>query len=241
MTIGRAEFAVGLTAWLLLVPAYAGPMLTPPAGAGTDPPPPWHVVGLPQQTKPLTRFSVVDVDARRAVKIEADESYGNLVHPLTPLRVPAHLGWQWRVERGLAHADLHRKSGDDTAVKVCVFFDEPMSALSFGERQLIRLARARSSEPVPTATVCYVWDQSLPPETEIDSAFTRRLRYIVLENSRAADRWLVERRDLGADFKLAFGAETSEVPAIVGIAIGADADNTKDHSVAYVSDLALEP
>ncbi|MDQ2733660.1 MAG: DUF3047 domain-containing protein [Pseudomonadota bacterium] len=241
MTTGRARFAACLLASMLLVPAYAGPMLTPPAGAGTEPAAPWHVVGLPGQTKPFTRFSVVDIDARRAVKIEADKSYGNLVLPLNPLRVPAHLAWQWRVERGLAHADLHRKSGDDTAVKVCVFFDEPMSALSFVDRQLIRLARARASEPLPTATVCYVWDYGSPAGSEIDNAFTRRLRYIVLENSSAGPRWAAERRDLGADFILAFGSESADVPAIVGIAIGADADNTKDHSIAYVSGLSLEP
>jgi hypothetical protein len=31
------------------------------------------------------------------------------------------------------------------------------------------------------------------------------------------------------------------VPAITGIAVGADADNTKAHSVSYVSGLVLEP
>jgi hypothetical protein len=31
------------------------------------------------------------------------------------------------------------------------------------------------------------------------------------------------------------------VPPIVGIAVGADSDNTKSHSVAYVSGIVLEP
>ena len=31
------------------------------------------------------------------------------------------------------------------------------------------------------------------------------------------------------------------VPAITGIAVGADADNTKSHSISYVSNLVLEP
>ena len=175
------------------------------------------------------------------MRIEADQSYGNLVQVLPPLRVPAHLAWQWRIERPLAHADLHRKSGDDTAVKVCVFFDEPMDAISFGERQLIRYARSRSADPVPTATLCYVWDASAAPGTEIDNAFTRRLRYIVIENGAPLPaRWVSERRDLAADFLQAFGGEVSAVPPIIGVAVGADADNTREHSVAYVSDLALE-
>ncbi|MDQ6679691.1 MAG: hypothetical protein M3Y67_01830, partial [Pseudomonadota bacterium] len=45
------------------------------AGSGTAPAPPWHVVGLPQQTKPYTQFTVVDIDGKRALRIEADKSY----------------------------------------------------------------------------------------------------------------------------------------------------------------------
>jgi hypothetical protein len=61
------------------------PLLASLAGSGTEPPPPWHVAGLPKQAKPFTRFSVVDVDGRRAFRGEADSSYGNLVHAVTAL------------------------------------------------------------------------------------------------------------------------------------------------------------
>jgi hypothetical protein len=69
--------------------AQAEPLLTPFSGATGTPPPPWKVSGLPQQTKPFTRFSVVDIDGKRAVKIEADLSYGNLVHPVKDIAAPA--------------------------------------------------------------------------------------------------------------------------------------------------------
>jgi hypothetical protein len=231
-----------LLAALAAAPAWGEPLLEPLAGAGPEPPVPWHVAGLPRQTKPFTRFSVVDLDGRRALKIEADRSYGNLVHPLKPLAPPLHLAWQWRVERPLEHTDLRQKSGDDTEVKVCVFFDEPMEQLSFGERQLLHLARARSAEPVPTATVCYVWDSQLPAGTALDNAFTRRLRYIVLQSgSSRLGQWIAEERDVGADFLRVFGSESPGVPPVVGVAVGADADNTKSQSVAYVADLVLAP
>ena len=198
--------------------------------------------GLPQQTKPFTRFTVIDLDGQRALKIEADESYGNLVHALKPVSPPLQLAWQWRVERLLEHADLRQKSGDDTAVKVCVFFDEPMEQLTFGERQLLRLARSRSTDAVPTATVCYVWDSRLPSGTVLDSPFTRRLRYIVLESGTSRlNQWIAEQRDVAADYLKVFGSESASVPPIIGVAVGADADNTKSHSVAYVRDLVLGP
>src|SRR5690349_18780136 len=56
--------------------------LQPFAGPGDTPRAPWTVVGLPHQSKPYTRFSLVELDGRRALRIEARSSYGNLVHPL---------------------------------------------------------------------------------------------------------------------------------------------------------------
>lgn len=238
----RSVAAVALAAALAAAPAWSEPLLGPLTGPGAAPPEPWHVAGLPQQSKPFTRFSVVDLDGRRALKIEAEESYGNLVHALSPVLPPLHLAWQWRVERPLEHTDLRQKSGDDTEIKVCVFFDEPMEQLSFGERQLLRIARSRSVEPVPTATVCYVWDSRLPTGTALDSPFTRRLRYIVLQSGTSRlDQWVAERRDVAADYLKVFGGESTSVPPIIGVAVGADADNTKSHSIAYVSELVLSP
>ncbi len=221
--------------------ALAQQALQPLEGSASEPPAPWHVVGLPQQTKPFTQFGVVEVEGRRALRIEADASYGNLVHALAP-QAGRHLAWQWRLDRPLADSDLRAKSGDDTAVKVCVFFDEPMDKLSFADRQLLKLARARSADPVPAATLCYVWDARLAAGTALDNAFTRRLRYIVLESgTEKQGRWVPERRDLVADFARTFGAECEVVPPIVGVAVGADADNTRGHSIAYVRQLVLEP
>jgi hypothetical protein len=219
----------------------ADPALAPFGASGGAPQAPWHVVGLPQQTKPFTRFSVVDIDGKRAVKIEADESYGNLVHPVQAA-APAHLAWQWRIEKPLENADLRQRSGDDTAVKVCVSFDLPIESISFAERQILRIARGKTSEPVPGASVCYVWDAKLAAGTALDNAFTRRIRYIVLESGNdRLDRWVGERRDVGADFLRLFKDESTTVPPIIGVAIGADADNTKSHTVSYVSGVTLEP
>ena len=156
--------------------------LTPFGASGGAPQAPWKVIGLPNQSKPFTRFSVVEVDGKRALKIEADLSYGNLVHPVKEVAAPAQLSWQWRIEKPIEAADLREKRGDDTAVKVCVFFDLPMDNVPFADRQLLRLARGKTSDPVPTATVCYVWDNKLAAGTTLDNAFTRRMRYIVLES-----------------------------------------------------------
>ncbi len=218
------------------------PLLTPFPSDSEQPAPPWQVQGLPNQTKPFTRFAVVDVDGRRALRVQAEESYGNLVHALAGVKPGLKLAWRWRVEKLIDAANLYEKTGDDVALKVCVFFDQPLESIPFVERQLLRMARSQASQPLPAATVCYVWDNALPPGTLLPSAFTRRLRYIVLQSgAQRLRQWVEERRDIGADFMRLFGDEVSALPPLIGVAVGADADNTRSRSLGFVSDLALQP
>ena len=238
----RCVVVLAGAALLPQVHAADPPLLTPFKESSADAPPPWAFIGLPGQTKPKTRFSVVEIDGRKALRVEAEESYGNVVHPLRFTGPAATLSWQWRVDEPIAAADLRTKQGDDTAIKVCVFFDMPLELVPFLERQLLKIAQSKTSDPLPAATVCYVWDTNLPVGTELDNAFTRRMRYIVLETGPAKLRlWKSEKRNVIADFTKLFGAESAKVPPIMGIAIGADADNTKTRSVGYVANIVLEP
>lgn len=235
---------IGLAAGLMAVTcgAWADALMPLDAGSGAVPPLPWHVAGLPMQRKPFTRFDVVELDGRRVLRVEADRSYGNLVHPLPSGTPGRYLSWRWRVDLPNERADLRIKAGDDSAAEVCVMFDLPMSALPFFDRQVVRLARAHSTELLPTATVCYVWDSHLPIGTTLDNVYTRRVRTIVLQGQGAPTAaWRSERRDVRADFLQLFGDEATTVPGIVGVGIGADADNTQSRSLSYVADLVLQP
>jgi hypothetical protein len=49
--------------------------------------------------------------------------------------------------------------------------------------------------------------------------------------------WVTVTRDLVADYRQAFGEEP---PAIVGVAIMTDADNTGEQATAWYGDLTLE-
>ena len=220
----------------------APPWLVQPAAAQDAPAPPWRVVGLPQQSKPFTRFSAVTLDGQRVLRVEAVAAYGNLVHPLVDLPETARrLSWRWRLDEPNPAADLRRKEGDDSPIKVCALFDLPTSALPFVERQVLRIARLRADETLPSASVCYVWDSHLPPGTVLDNAFTRRIRVIVLRGPEAPLRgWVSEQRDVVADFLRLFGDEATTAPPLVGVAIAADADNTQGRSVAFVTAIGLD-
>jgi Protein of unknown function (DUF3047) len=238
----RAVAVAALAGWMSIPATWAaGPLLTSPVGAGETPVAPWRVVGLPGQSKPYTRYTSVTVEGQRVLRVEADSSYGNLVHPLRAEGTPRILNWRWRVDEPNPQSDLRRKEGDDSPLKVCALFDLPIDAVPYVERQLLRVARMQSSDELPAATVCYVWDARLAPGTALDNAFSRRIRFIVLRGPETALRgWVTDQRDVRADFLRLFADEAKGVvPPLVGIAIGADADNTRRRSVGHVGEITL--
>lgn len=247
----RSSAGPGLTwllaaflAWAVAGLAQAQPAPPGPAAwltrlTGTGPvPEPWHFTTLPH--KHPTTFEVVRQDGQSVLKVQADDSYGNLVHPVrVALDGAATLAWRWRVERFVEGADLRSRSGDDGAAKLCVFFALPTDRLPLGERTRLALARSATGEDVPSETLCYVWDEKEAKNTLLPNAFTRRIRMLVLESGAAG--WRSERRSLLADYQRAFGDEARGLqPDIVGVAVSADADNTEGHGLAFFTDLEMQ-
>ena len=240
--------------WALLPATVAlaqtpAPLLTPLVSAGQLPPQiasAWAPGMLPGQTLPATLYQAELLDGQPAVRVEAKGSYGNLVHALAGTSAKARLSWRWRVDELNTAADLRRREGDDTSLKVCLLFDMPIERVPFVERQLLRLARGRTAQPLPAATLCYVWDARLAVGTLVDNAYSRRVRYLVLRSAAgprpaASRQWLSEQRDVAADFAAAFGDESPQAPPLQAVAIGADADNTQGRSLAHVADISLVP
>jgi hypothetical protein len=218
----------------------------------------WRVVTLPQQKSPVTRYSAESVAGRPALRVEARASYGNLVFEPAGVIAPAAVGtgvgtaagtmaprrvaWAWRVQQRNAASDISQKAGDDLAVKVCLSFELPLAQVPFVERQLLRLARSRTGENLPAATLCWVWGGSALAGQVLDNPYSRRVRYIVLRTqAEALDTWFEESREVAADFKRAFGDEAPTLPPLAAVVVAGDADNTGEHSIAHVAALRWLP
>lgn len=232
---------VMLVVTVTVIPVQA--QLLQPFSKAQDAQPPalWKLVGLPDKKVPLTSMEVVTVDRERVLRLRTENSYGVLSHPVDKLEGSAILQWRWRVDQPVPGADLQRKSGDDSAIKVCAMFDFPLERLGLFERNLLRLARQASKEQLPAATVCYVWDATLPVGMVLANAYTSRLRWLVLDSGGTPlGQWRTHRRNLRADLIEVFGEEAKDGASLVAIAVGADADNTRSESLAYLTDLTLE-
>ena len=179
------------------------------------------------------QFSLVLDAGQTVLKVDSRNSAGAIAVPAAKLgNLSSYtLVWRWKVDRLMANADMENKLSDDHSARLYVFFDVPIASLSFAERTKIRLARSLTGVDVPTAALCYVWDNKHRVGYTAWSPFTQRLRKIVLQSGPTSiGQWTSEARNVAADFKEAFGFDA---PAITGIAMGNDTDNTEDHVTAW--------
>jgi hypothetical protein len=187
---------------------------------------------------PPPRASLVDDGGDTVLELDSEAAAGAIVHAasIDPSATPI-LAWRWKVDRVVARANLERREGDDFAARVYVFFDLPLEALPFAARWKVRLARLLYGDAVPAAAICYVWDNVHAPGTTAWNAYTDRVRMVVLQSGAAnVGRWVEERRDLAADFRAAFGAQSGPVPRVGGIGAGNDTDQTGERVVARFGD-----
>lgn len=217
--------------------------LPPLVVAGQGPPHPgWLVSGLPAKYKvPTTRFEASPMGPDTVLKVQSERSYGTLVHAWRGT-APSALAWRWRVDQPVQQADIATRAGDDSPLKVCVMFDQPLADVPFLQRQALRLAQANSGTPLPPATLCYLWDHRYPAGTRLHNPYTARVRYLVVQGAESRlGTWQSVRRQPGPDFLAAFGDESAAVPPVLAVAVGADSDNTGSASLAYLADLHWAP
>jgi hypothetical protein len=205
------------------------------APAGAILPPGWQRY-IMSRHKPPAAVTVETQDGRSVVHIDADRSAGAIVDRFRTAP-DATLSWRWKIDHTVAKGDLNRRSGDDFAARVYVFFDVPTRQLSFGQRMTLSLARRLTGENLPAAAICYVWDNHHAPGTIAPNPFYAPVRTVVIESGNGkAGQWVSESRDLAADFRKAFGREP---PPITGVAIAADTDNTHAQANAWFGEVRL--
>lgn len=205
------------------------------AAAGAPPPAPWQHRTLPRVPQ-TNRFALVEVDGRTVLQVRSEAAASTLVHPLAldPQRHPL-LNWRWQVSNPVAASDFTRKDGDDYAGRVYVLFDYPTERLPLMQRLRMALARNVHGTELPTAAIAYVWGSAQPAGATGPNPYTDRVQMIVVESGAArAGQWVTVRRDVAADFEAVFG---EPAPAVIGVAVGADTDNTGEAVTTLFGDL----
>lgn len=196
----------------------------------------WEHLLLPG--KQPARFRYVRLDGREAMAATADSAASMLRRKV---RVePAGLGllrFSWKVPELLAGADLGVREKADSSVRIILAFEGDRSRLSARDLLLSDLVQSMTGEPMPYATLMYVWCSKRPEGAVIRSPRTDRIRKLVVESGGTRlNQWIEYERDIRADFRRAFGEEPG---ALVGIAIMTDSDNTRSRASAWYGPLQL--
>jgi Protein of unknown function (DUF3047) len=142
--------------------------------------------------------------------------------------------WRWKIENLLTRSDVTRKSGDDYPARLYITFEYDPEKVSLGRKLKYKAGRALFGD-IPIAALNYIWDTKTPVGTVVDNAFTDFAKMIVVESGAAkVGVWVEESRNVYQDYRQAF---SEDPPAINGVAIMTDTDNTKERAVAYYGDI----
>jgi hypothetical protein len=176
---------------------------------------------------------------RRALRGVADRSASGVAHPVgRRLARGTHLAWSWRVDLPPPDGDPGDREREDSAMRVALSFDGDRSTMPARELALSELSLLVTGKELPYATLVYSWaaDRRIG-EVVIDPRTTRVRTVVVANRAVGLRQWIRSRRDVWADFQVAFG----ETPGVLqGVALFVDADHTNSHAVGWYGDVALE-
>ena len=164
------------------------------------------------------------LDGRAAVHAHSAGGNSSLRAAL-PVPGVARLRFSWWVARLNAEADLRDGDVDDAVARVVLTFDgERETRFTARDHLLSELARLVTGEPLPYATLVYVWDNRYPVGTVIPNPHSNRIRQLVVESGpERLGRWVDVERDVQADYRQVFG----EAPgALHSVGVMSDTNNT---------------
>lgn len=189
--------------------------------------------------KQATKYVYAHVDGRDAMAVTAVSS-ASLLRQKVRI-APDELGrvkFSWKVPELIVQADLAGRDTADSPVRILLAFEGDRSRFSAKNAMLSELSHAITGEPLPYATLMYVWCNTRAPGSVIFSPRTDRIRKLVVESgAKNLNQWLDYERDIRADFEKAFGEPPG---ALVGIGIMTDSDNTRSTTQAWYGQLRLE-
>jgi hypothetical protein len=203
---------------LALLAGCASTVAPPPAAQG------WQPLALPG--KKLTQYSWTEKDGRPALEAASDRSasiWRKRLEP--PLQLVGDVSFSWWAQGLIAGANVADIDHEDAVARVIFGFSGDIDKLPLRTRLKFELAQALTGEVPPYATLMYVWDSKLPVGTVVVNPRSDRIRKIVVDSGPAElRRWREHRRNLAADFRLAFG----EPPGpLTSMAVMTDSDNSR--------------
>ena len=198
----------------------------------------WEHFKLPGKRASIFDLTVIDKRVAIAAKAQSSASMLRQVMKVEPASL-GRIRFSWKLPELIQFADMSLSEFDDSPVRVVLAFEGDRSKFSGKNAMLSELAHVLTGEPLPYATLMYVWCNTCEPETVILNPHTDRIRKLPLESGTAKlNRWMDYERTVRDDFVKAFGEEPG---LLTSISIMTDTDNTKSVARAWYGTVSLVP
>ena len=176
-------------------------------------------VGLATQSHAGRRATHVRGDACNTLSITTIGQGGTATYRLrSAIRPPpasraGRLTWRWRAGTPLRGADLKRRAGDDSPIRVVIGFQDGR-------------------------IIAYTWGNRENRGESFASSAGRNRMVVVLQRAEDADgSWHVERRDPFSDYRRLWN---NAPKPIVSVGVSADTDALKVRTASEIGDLTWE-
>ncbi len=165
-----------------------------------------------------TEYRLVRMDNKTVIEASSHASASGMIKKLdfNPERY-RYLRWAWKIEHTIPDGDGRTKAGDDYAARIYVVFPGRF----FWQ----------------TTSINYIWANRIKKGASLSNAYTSSVKMVAVESgNEKAGRWIIEERDIFADYQRLFGSKPGRVGAI---AFMTDTDNTGDTAKAWYGDISL--
>ena len=197
----------------------------------------WEQVKLPGKRD--THYSLVTLNGQNTLKANALSS-ASMLRKKIRIEPDAlnSLLFSWQVSELMATADMAKRDQDDSPVRIVLAFEGDRKKFSMKNAMLSELSHAVTGEPMPYATLMYVWCNRRPVNAVIENPRTDRIRKIVVKSgTERLNQWLLYERNIRIDYENAFG----EAPgALIGIGLMTNSDNTQSQVQAWYGAIQLK-
>lgn len=158
--------------------------------------------------------------------------------PFLPgVREPGVLAFSWWTDALNTRADVRDTRHNDVCLRWVLSFDGDRSVFTARDRAMSELALLLTGEPLPHATLMYIWDAHLPAGSVLPHPNTSRIRFVVVQSGAdGLGRWSEHRRHVADDFARAFDEPRGALQALAAFT---NSNNTGHPTQAWYGPVTL--
>lgn len=182
----------------------------------------WGINKTLFELKHRTEDKKIIASAIGVLKIFANEATGALFcepYKNVDLRETPVMRWRWRVNKFPKGGDVRKEGKDDQAIAIYI----------------------GASDWMVKKSISYRWETETPQGDAGDISYAGgavKVKWFCLRNRKSGkDKWIIEERNIAKDFKKAFGF----IPKEFALSIGANSQNTKSESLAFIDYIEFIP